>query len=149
MSQAETKFGKSQTKQAGEGHQATGTEVKPDAAQQQANDQSKAKVQTEQQTGGQAKPDTSATASITNVTVDQRTEITNVIREERVEPVPAIDFSVSVGVAVPHHVHLHRLPARIVKIIPAYRHYEYFVLADGRIVIVDPNDLKIVVILTA
>ena len=43
---------------------------------------------------------------------------------------------------------LHRLPARIVKIVPAYESYEYFVLADGRIVIVDPDTLKIVLILT-
>ncbi|TIU54111.1 MAG: DUF1236 domain-containing protein, partial [Mesorhizobium sp.] len=41
-----------------------------------------------------------------------------------------------------------RLPARIVKIVPAYEYYEYFVLADGRIVIVDPDTYKIVLILT-
>jgi hypothetical protein len=41
-----------------------------------------------------------------------------------------------------------RLPSKIVKIVPAYEGYEYFVLADGRIVIVDPNTYKIVLVLT-
>ena len=61
----------------------------------------------------------------------------------------AFALDISVGVEVPRHkVRLHRLPARIVKIVPAYESYEYFVLADGRIVIVDPDTYKIVVILS-
>ncbi|MER9657511.1 hypothetical protein NKJ26_29335 [Mesorhizobium sp. M0152] len=43
---------------------------------------------------------------------------------------------------------LHRLPAGIVEIVPAYENYEYFVLADGPIVIVDPNAYKIAVVLS-
>ncbi|TIW32807.1 MAG: DUF1236 domain-containing protein [Mesorhizobium sp.] len=93
--------------------------------------------------------DQGSTASITNVTVEQKTEITNVIRETKISPVASVDFDISVGVEVPRHkVRLHRLPPRIVKIVPAYETYEYFVLADGRIVIVDPDTLKIVIILT-
>lgn len=38
----------------------------------------------------------------------------------------------------PSPIGLHRSPARIVKIVPACETYEYFLLADGRIVIVDP-----------
>ncbi|WP_032918639.1 DUF1236 domain-containing protein, partial [Mesorhizobium erdmanii] len=125
--------------------------------------QGKAKVQTDQQAQGKAgattdqqaqgkasSQDKTSTASITNVTVEQKTEITNVIRETKVEPVARVDFDISVGVDVPrnHKIRLHRLPARIVKIIPAYETYEYFMLADGRIVIVDPDTLKIVLILT-
>jgi hypothetical protein len=34
-----------------------------------------------------------------------------------------------------------------VEIVPAYEGYSYFVLADGRIVIVEPDTLEIVVIL--
>ncbi|TIP47646.1 MAG: DUF1236 domain-containing protein, partial [Mesorhizobium sp.] len=87
--------------------------------------------------------------SINNVTVEQRTQITQVIHETKVEPVRDVNFDISVGVEVPRHkIRLHRLPARIVKIVPAYESYEYFVLADGRIVIVDPDTYKIVVILS-
>lgn len=125
--------------------------------------QGKAKVQTDQQAQGKAKAQTDeqaqgktstqtdqgSTASISNVTVEQKTQITQVIKETRVEPVSNVDFDISVGVEVPRHkIRLHRLPARIVKIVPAYESYEYFVLADGRIIIVDPDTLKIVLILT-
>ncbi|RWO67192.1 MAG: DUF1236 domain-containing protein [Mesorhizobium sp.] len=113
---------------------------------QQAQD--KAKTQTDEQAQGKAS-DTPSTGSINNVTVEQKTEVTQIIRETKVEPVSNVDFDITVDVEVPRQkVRLHRLPARIVKIVPAYESYEYFVLADGRIVIVDPDTFKIVLILT-
>ena len=84
-----------------------------------------------------------------NVSDHQRTEIHQIITETHVEPVEHPSFSVTVGTAVPHRVHLHRLPPRVVEIVPEYKDYEYFVLADGRIVIVDPDTLEIVYILSA
>ncbi|RUU74468.1 DUF1236 domain-containing protein, partial [Mesorhizobium sp. M7A.F.Ca.MR.362.00.0.0] len=115
---------------------------------QQAQD--KAKTQTDEQAQGKASTqDTTSTGSINNVTVEQKTQVTQIIRETKVEPVSNVDFDITVGVEVPRQkVRLHRLPARIVKIVPAYESYEYFVLADGRIVIVDPDTFKIVLILT-
>ncbi|TRC99017.1 DUF1236 domain-containing protein [Mesorhizobium sp. WSM4306] len=113
--------------------------------------QGKPKVQTDQQAQGKTptQTDQGSTASITNVTVEQKTQITQVIKQTRIEPVSNVDFDISVGIEIPRHkIRLHRLPARIVKIVPAYETYEYFVLADGRIVIVDPDTLKIVLILT-
>lgn len=83
-----------------------------------------------------------------NVTTEQKTEIRQVIKTEDVQPVEHVTFDVDVGTSIPHSVHLHRLPPRIVKIVPAYEDYEYFVLADGRIVIVDPDSYDIVYILT-
>jgi hypothetical protein len=58
-----------------------------------------------------------------------------------------VTFDVDVGTSIPHSVHLHRLPPKIVKIVPEYESYEYFVLADGRIIIVDPDSYEIVYIL--
>ena len=125
--------------------------------------QGKAKVQTDQQAQGKAgattdqqaqgktstQTDQGSTASISNVTVEQKTQITQVIKETKVQPVSNVDFDISVGIEIPRHkIRLHRLPARIVKIVPAYETYEYFVLVDGRIVIVDPDTLRIVLILT-
>jgi hypothetical protein len=128
-------------------HNAQGeTKVKTD---QQA--QGKAGTSTDQSAEGKAKvrTDQDKTASITNVTVEQKTQLTQIIHETKVEPVRDVSFDISVGIEVPRHkVRLHRLPARIVKIVPAYETYEYFVLADGRIVIVDPDTYKIVLILT-
>ena len=55
-----------------------------------------------------------------------------------------IDINVSIGVAVPGTVVLYPVPIDIVEIVPAFRHYKYFVLADGRIIIVDPTTLVVV-----
>jgi hypothetical protein len=115
---------------------------------QQAQGKAEAKKDEQANTSSQTQ-DRTSTASINNVTVEQKTEITRVIKETKVQPVSTVDFDISVGIEVPRQkVRLHRLPARIVKIVPAYESYEYFVLADGRIVVVDPNTYKIVLILT-
>ncbi len=90
-------------------------------------------------------PSNETTGSI-NVSTEQRTEIRSILVENKVEPVD-IDIDVSVGVAVPTTVEFHPLPPRIIEIVPAYRGYEYFVLADGRIIIVEPRTHEVVYIL--
>lgn len=82
-----------------------------------------------------------------HVSEKQHAELREVFRKAHVEPAPNINFSVNVGGQVPKEVRLHRLPPRIVEIVPEYEGYEYFVLADGRIVIVDASTLEIVTIL--
>jgi len=145
---------KMQTNEQAQGKTGTTTEQQTQGKATTQTDQQaqgKAGVTTNQQAQGKSttQTDQSSTASITNVTVEQKTEVVNVIRETKVSPVANVDFDISVGVEIPRHkIRLHRLPARIVKIVPAYEYYEYFVLADGRIVIVDPDTLKIVIILT-
>lgn len=94
-----------------------------------------------------SKPSNETTASI-DITSEQRTEIRNVIVESKAEPVD-LDIEVNVGVVVPKTVELRPLPPRIIEIVPAYRSYEYFVLADGRIIIVEPGTLKVVYVITA
>lgn len=84
-----------------------------------------------------------------NVTVEQRTEIHQVIKEVHVAPVREVNFTISVGTRIPKKVRLEQLPPRIVKIVPAYEGYRFFLLADGRIVIVDPHALTIVYIIDA
>ncbi|TPI75059.1 DUF1236 domain-containing protein [Mesorhizobium sp. B2-8-9] len=141
-------------KQQAQGKTGTSTEQNAQGTtkmQTEQNAQGKTGTTTQQNAQGNTNVETdqNKTASINNVTVEQRTQITQVIHESHVEPVRDVSFDISVGVEVPRHkVRLHRLPARIVKIVPAYENYEYFVLADGRIVIVDPDTYKIVVILS-
>lgn len=93
------------------------------------------------------KPSNETTASV-DITTEKRTEIKQVIHETDVKPVH-VDVDVSVGVAIPHKVELHPLPPRIVEIVPAYEGYDYFVLADGRIIIVEPSTYKVVYIISA
>lgn len=131
---------KTQTEQQTQGEAGTTTEQQT---------QGEAGTTTEQQTQGTAQPqDKTETGAITNVTVEQKTQITQILKEEKVEPVADVDFDISVGVEVPRQkVELRPLPRRIIEIVPAYEEYQYFVLADGRIVIVDPDTFTIVLIL--
>jgi hypothetical protein len=131
------------------GEAETATEAAPGQVQKQQtgeSEQQPAPGQQEQQTGqSEQQPSTETTGSI-DINTEQRTEITQVFREVKSEPVD-IDVDVSVGVTVPRTVTLQPLPPRVIEIVPAYRGYEYFVLADGRIVIVEPGTLKVVYIL--
>lgn len=83
-----------------------------------------------------------------NLSSSQQTEVKQVIHETDVQPVENPSFTVSVGEAIPRKVELHPLPPRIVKIVPDYSDYDYFVLADGRIIIVNPDTYEIVYIIS-
>lgn len=84
-----------------------------------------------------------------NISVEQQTEIRQVVKEVHVEPVRETGFTVSVGTAIPKKIRLEPLPPRIVEIVPQYKAYRFFILADGRIVIIDPNAYTIVYIISA
>jgi hypothetical protein len=79
---------------------------------------------------------------------EQRTQITSVIRDERVRPVEHVNFAISVGTRVPRDVEFHPLPERIVTIYPDWRGYEFFLVGD-QIVVVDPHTFEIVAVLEA
>ena len=59
-----------------------------------------------------------------------------------------VNFSLTVGTVVPRTVTVVVLPAVVVEIYPAWRGYKYFLVGD-RIVIVDPDTLRIVMIIDA
>lgn len=81
------------------------------------------------------------------LSTEQRTQITSVIREERVAPVTNVNFSISVGTRVPREgISLHPLPSRVVTIYPEWRAYKY-VLVREQIVIINPDTYEIVAVL--
>src|SRR6266702_4685786 len=81
------------------------------------------------------------------LSTEQRTQITSVIREERVAPVTNVNFAISVGTRVPREgIELHALPSRVVTIYPEWRSYRY-VLVREQIVIIVPNTYEIVAVL--
>jgi archaellum component FlaD/FlaE len=134
--------------------QQTGEADAKDAAPGQVKKQDQATGEQQQKAPGKAdsdsasdnkQPSTETTGSI-NINTEQKTEITQVFREVKAEPV-SIDIEVNVGVTVPKTTRLRPLPPRVIEIVPAYRGYEYFVLADGRIIIVEPGTLEVVYIL--
>lgn len=84
-----------------------------------------------------------------NVTTEQQTEIRTAITEIKVAPVTNINIDINIGIVVPNTVVLTPLPARVIAVLPQFQGYLFFLLPDGRIVIVAPTTLKIVYILAA
>ena len=62
------------------------------------------------------------------------------------QPINNVNFSLSVGTAVPRDIRLQTLPADVVEIVPQYRGYSFFVVRD-EIVIVAPSTYQIVTVL--
>jgi Protein of unknown function (DUF1236) len=79
---------------------------------------------------------------------EQRTKITTVIRNQHVQPVTNVNFSIAVGTRVPRDVSFHPLPAEIVSVYPDWRGYE-FILVRDQILVIDPSSLEIVAVLDA
>lgn len=82
--------------------------------------------------------------SIANVTSEQRTRVKTVFTRHHVEPARNLNVSVNVGVALPRSVHLYPVPEDIVLIVPDYRGYDYIMLDDDRVAIVDPETFEVV-----
>jgi hypothetical protein len=84
----------------------------------------------------------------TQLSEDQRSQIKTVIGRERGPRLGNANFDVRVGTRIPHSVHYAVLPPDIVRIVPQYRGFNYFLVQD-EIVIVDPRTLEIVAIIPA
>src|SRR5262249_36622301 len=83
------------------------------------------------------------------LTTEQRTKITTVIRNEHVTPVTNVNFSITVGSRVPREgVSFRPLPAEVVTIYPQWRGYE-FILVKNQILVIEPSTYEIVAILDA
>jgi hypothetical protein len=79
---------------------------------------------------------------------EQRTRIATVVTSHREARVDHVDFSIRVGVRVPHTVHIVALPEEIVTIVPQYRGF-YYVVVRNEILIIDPDTYEIVAVLPA
>jgi hypothetical protein len=86
---------------------------------------------------------TSATAA---PPAEKQTQIVSAIKQEKVEEVTNVNFSISVGARVPTTVHYHPLPSRIVEIYPEWRGYD-FIFVHGRYIILRPETHEIVYII--
>lgn len=83
------------------------------------------------------------------LTFDQAVEFKRLVIETNSAPVEvASSITISVGSTVPSTVVLTPLPVAIVTLYPELQGFLFCILPDGRIVIVNPTTLKIVLILT-
>lgn len=85
----------------------------------------------------------------TDLNPRQREQMRTSIRGEHIRPVTHVDFDIRVGVAVPRTTVLYPLPRRILEIVPVYKGYEFFELANGSIIIVNPATWQIVSVIYA
>ena len=88
-----------------------------------------------------------AASGSAKLTTEQRTKITSIIHEHKVEPAH-LNVSVSVGTRIPSSVHVYPLPVEVISIYPEWRGYDYILVGD-QIVIINPRTHEIVAIVEA
>jgi hypothetical protein len=88
-----------------------------------------------------------AAAGSLKLSTEQRTKITSIIKQKKVEPTH-LTVSVRVGTRLPESVHYYPLPVEVVEVYPEWRGYNYILVGD-QIVIIDPRTHEIVAILEA
>jgi hypothetical protein len=121
---------------------------KSDGSKTEQNAQSPNDTKSTQSTTEQNRTTTGqGAAGSAKLTTEQRTKITSVIREQKVERVN-LNVSVSVGTRVPASVRLHPLPQQVFVIYPEWRGYDYILVGD-QIVIINPRTHEIVAIVEA
>jgi len=113
-----------------------GADSKADARSGAANGDTKASTTGQGSAGARA-----------NLTSEQRTKITSVIKQQKVEKTN-LNISISVGTRVPEHVRYYPLPAEVVTIYPQWRGYDY-IIVGSTIVVIDPGTREIVAVLDA
>ena len=97
--------------------------------------------------GGGANVDVDVSLNI-NFTVEQTIEFRQIIIAANVQPV-TVDFDVVIGAVVPSTIVLTPLPVQIITLYPALKGFVFFLLPDGRIIVVNPTTLKVVLIIFA
>lgn len=88
-----------------------------------------------------------AAAGSARLSTEQRTKITSIIRQRKVESTK-LSVSVSVGTRVPASVHLYPLPVEVIEVYPTWRGFEYILVGD-QIVVINPRTHEIVAVLEA
>ena len=88
-----------------------------------------------------------AAAGSAKLSTEQRTKITSIIKQHKVEPTK-LSVSVSVGTRIPASVHLYPLPVQVIEVYPEWRGFSYILVGD-QIVVISPRTHEIVAILAA
>src|SRR5258707_362404 len=106
------------------------------------------KMNAEQKGAADSKSTTGQAGASAKLSTEQRTRITSVIREQHVQPLQNVNFSIAVGTRVPRDVRFYPLPREVVTIYPEWRGYE-FILVNSQIIVIDPRTFEIVAVLEA
>ena len=100
--------------------------------------------------GGAAQPSQSSkqNEAPASLSTEQHAKVRETLRGEKVERLNNVQFSTTVGEAVPRTVHLYRFPASVMEYAPQYRDYEYILVGDD-VLVVDPRTMRIVAVIPA
>ena len=132
------------------GEQKAGTKKAPDTIGQAPKASDSGKSQTMDKPAGEQNRATTgqgAAAGSARLTTEQRTKITTIIKQNKVEPA-RLNVTVAVGTRVPDSVHFYPLPVEVFVIYPEWRGYNYILVGD-QILVIDPRTHQIVAILDA
>jgi len=126
-----------------------GSESGDNTKTQRQNDRMDTQKRGDDRTKSESRSQTTGKAdSGAKLSTEQRTKITTVIRNQRVQPEANVNFNISVGTHVPKSVRFHPLPSEIITIYPDWQGYQFFLVED-QIVVVNPRTLEIVAVLEA
>lgn len=89
-----------------------------------------------------------AAGAAASLSTEQRTTIRTVIKQQNVQPMTNVNFSISVGARVPRTVNFHPVPVELVQIYPHWRGYDYILVGD-QIIVINPRTYEIVAVLDA
>jgi len=90
------------------------------------------------------KPEDGEQSAEAEISTEEKAEIRSEIRDRGKFERQRVDIDINIGVGIPQAVVLQPLPATVVTLVPAYQGYLFFVMADGTIVIVDPDTRQVV-----
>jgi hypothetical protein len=127
---------------------------KPGATKPDANKSADSNKSMDSKSSDSSKAGASTTgqgaAGAAKLSTEQRTKITTVIKQQKVERIEPskLNISISVGTRVPSTVRYYPLPREVVVIYPEWRGYDY-ILVGNQIIILDPGSHEIVAILDA
>jgi hypothetical protein len=97
--------------------------------------------------GNRATTGQGAAAGSAKLSPEQRTKITTIIKQQKVEPAH-LNVAVTVGTRVPESVHFYPLPVEVIVVYPEWRGYDYIMVGD-EILVIDPRTHEIVAIIEA
>lgn len=83
-----------------------------------------------------------------NVTSDQQSKLTNVVKKVSIREATNINTTIAVGSTLPASVELVSVPSEIIEVVPMFSSYRA-IRVGGRILIVEPDTRRIVYIINA
>lgn len=99
-----------------------------------------------QSPGAASPPSTAPLKTAPPLTPGQQSKIRDSVKAAKVDHAARMRFPVAVGAEVPRNLHFYPLPKEIAEVAPEYRDY-FYVVAEEKIVVIDPLSYRIVAVL--